>query len=451
MLTNTKWPWVASAGGVLSLSALILCFKMQNPKRKRPKYFQRVVVVGASFAGIRAANFLAPLFPTTVVERKDFFEYTPGILRCLVEPSHTRQVLVPLSDVMSRRVQRLCQTTVVAIHDSHVELANGEKLPFDILVIATGSEYSIPIKPAIPLAHAHARTANNAGALSRSSRIQEIGAHSRSSTGTNRVASCVVVGGGFAGVELAAELVTCSPARTVSMVCSSDTPACWLPERAQKCVAQFFQKHRVQVINNMTLLVGDSKAEAQVNVRHTVHAGTPPAVVYRCTGPQYHALKHILGDEFSGKQTEATEFRGLVTNEFLQLPDQPHIFVVGDALASICPSSSSSFSNSPLLHKNIPFANATVDVAVENILRTFDGRVRPLISFLSNPRWSQRRDAVCLSLGRSNGVLVIRGGRFVVKGWLVGVLRTAIDKINILQLKGNWFACLLTWAIERVI
>lgn len=59
----------------------------------------RVVVAGASFAGLALTRQLLlddGLCDVTVVEPRDFFEYTPGVLRCFVAPGKAAGLLVPL-------------------------------------------------------------------------------------------------------------------------------------------------------------------------------------------------------------------------------------------------------------------------------------------------------------------------------------------------------------------
>ena len=51
---------------------------------------KRVVVVGGGFAG---SNVVCGLekderFSVTLIDTKDYFEFTPGVLRVLVEPEH---------------------------------------------------------------------------------------------------------------------------------------------------------------------------------------------------------------------------------------------------------------------------------------------------------------------------------------------------------------------------
>jgi len=49
---------------------------------------RRVLVVGAGFSGLLAARDLADDFDVTVVDAKEYFEYTPGVLRAFVHPEH---------------------------------------------------------------------------------------------------------------------------------------------------------------------------------------------------------------------------------------------------------------------------------------------------------------------------------------------------------------------------
>jgi len=65
-----------------------------------------VIIVGASFAGLAAARTLLharhnkdkqPL-RVTLIEPKDYFEYTPGILRAFVAPEHAEGLCVPLEE-----------------------------------------------------------------------------------------------------------------------------------------------------------------------------------------------------------------------------------------------------------------------------------------------------------------------------------------------------------------
>ncbi len=66
-----------------------------------PPVAAHVVVVGASFAGLAVARQLLAdghdkPCRVTVVEPRDYFEYTPGVLRAFVSPGKAEALLVPL-------------------------------------------------------------------------------------------------------------------------------------------------------------------------------------------------------------------------------------------------------------------------------------------------------------------------------------------------------------------
>ena len=58
---------------------------------KMPKKQKRVVIIGAGFAGLTAQRTICEYgdeFDVTVIDMKNYFEYTPGILRSFVNPKH---------------------------------------------------------------------------------------------------------------------------------------------------------------------------------------------------------------------------------------------------------------------------------------------------------------------------------------------------------------------------
>ncbi|KAJ1471252.1 hypothetical protein T484DRAFT_1844879 [Baffinella frigidus] len=60
---------------------------------------QRVVIVGGSFAGLAVARNLRKDFDVTIIDRKDYFEYTPGVLRLLVRPEAFPHLTAPLASL----------------------------------------------------------------------------------------------------------------------------------------------------------------------------------------------------------------------------------------------------------------------------------------------------------------------------------------------------------------
>jgi NADH dehydrogenase FAD-containing subunit len=131
-------------------------------------------------------------YETTLVDAKDYFEFTPSILRVLTEPNHWKAIQIPHSRYLDLRYASVQHGHVAAVSASDVVLTSGVRLPYDVLVFATGSSYAQPIKETCEQAVFYASrgaTLANAHRQLRSAR------------------SALIIGGGIVAVELAAEIV----------------------------------------------------------------------------------------------------------------------------------------------------------------------------------------------------------------------------------------------------
>ncbi len=104
---------------------------------------KRVVIIGGGFAGSYAARKLENEFDVTLIDSKDYFEFTPGILRTIVEPPHAEKIQVLHSRYLKRA--RIIVGEVKEVAETFVKV-NGKKIGFDYLVISSGSRYELPIK-----------------------------------------------------------------------------------------------------------------------------------------------------------------------------------------------------------------------------------------------------------------------------------------------------------------
>jgi hypothetical protein len=65
---------------------------------------ERVLIVGGQFTGNFVSRDLKKHFNVTVVDAKEFFEYTPGILRAYVKPAHFDSLSFTLQPVFERSI-----------------------------------------------------------------------------------------------------------------------------------------------------------------------------------------------------------------------------------------------------------------------------------------------------------------------------------------------------------
>jgi len=110
---------------------------------------RRVLIVGGSFAGLCAARDLATHFLVTIVDCKEFFEYTPGILRCYVKPKHFDALSFNLHPVIEEKmgckfiwgeVKALNADKTAEIKPMFQEYT--ELIDFDYCIIASGCNFN---------------------------------------------------------------------------------------------------------------------------------------------------------------------------------------------------------------------------------------------------------------------------------------------------------------------
>jgi len=94
---------------------------------------RRVLIVGGAFSGNFCAKDLKKNFHVTVVDAKEYFEYTPGVLRCFVKPQHFDSLSFTLQPVYERNIG-------VKFIWGEVKELNGDKLCATIQPIYTSKE-----------------------------------------------------------------------------------------------------------------------------------------------------------------------------------------------------------------------------------------------------------------------------------------------------------------------
>ena len=170
----------------------------------------RVAVLGGGFAGLTAARTLTdnPNTEVLLIDQREYFEYTPGILRAWVNPKCHRALVNPIRRLLRskqaefKRVPPGCACRVV-------EASSEEKPPLtfsiddedgtslvsyecDYAILATGGELS-PVSDD--------RQLPDGTIIARRRRLEE-----QVASVMDEATSALVVGGGLTGVEMAAEL-----------------------------------------------------------------------------------------------------------------------------------------------------------------------------------------------------------------------------------------------------
>src|SRR3989344_1545994 len=126
---------------------------------------KKIIIIGGGFAGSFLAKKLENKFQVTLIDTKDYFEFTPGILRTIIEPEHYSKVQIEHKKYLKKT--KLLRKRVSSISKDHLTINN-----------------------------------KNAIMTSRAEILRKY--HNK----LNSSKKVLVIGGGLAGVEMAAEICT---------------------------------------------------------------------------------------------------------------------------------------------------------------------------------------------------------------------------------------------------
>lgn len=222
---------------------------------------RRVLLIGGSFAGLCCARDLKDHYLVTIVDAKEYFEYTPGILRAYVKPKHLDALTFTLFPVVEGRMhckliwgevtkldgpQRLC--TIKPIFTKAEET-----LDFDYCIIAAGCNFGPFHKWGeslwFPTIHEKALSEGSWPHIDErylEGRRRHILEEYKYIQGLNdKSATILVVGAGFIGVEWCTELQHFFPNLKLTII--DFLPQCLgpLPASAAAYCAKYMAKKKI--------------------------------------------------------------------------------------------------------------------------------------------------------------------------------------------------------------
>lgn len=169
---------------------------------------RRVVIIGGGFGGLACARALSGSdVEVTLVDKRNHHLFQPLLYQVSTAALSPADIAIPIRRVLAKaRNVRVLLAEVSGIDTAarHVLFLDGDRLPFDQLVIATGSAYNYFAHPEWePLAPAP-KTIRDARTI-RARLLQAFEAAERTDDARRRreLLTFVVVGGGPTGVEMA--------------------------------------------------------------------------------------------------------------------------------------------------------------------------------------------------------------------------------------------------------
>jgi len=342
------------------------------------KRMKKLVVVGGGFAGSFIARELQRDFNVVLIDTKEYFEFTPSILRCLVDREHLKNIEVRhglyfKGEIIIGGVNEVFLDCVVV---------NGKKINYDYLVICSGSRYNLPFKEEIAIAE----------------RGADVGKYYERLKNAGRV---LIIGGGIVGVELTGEIIWKYPEKKIVIVHPYDRLMQRCAIGVGRYVDGFFKRNNVEIIYNERI-VKDGKGIFFTDKNRKINAD----MGFLCTGIKANSelLKGFRG---------VVDEKGFVkVNGFLQLAGYDKIFVAGDV-------------NNVKEEKTAQNAEEQAKIVVDNLRRLERGK--PLIMYKSKPR------IMVISLGKL-GVLTYKN--FMMAGLFPGWLKGKIERREMKKRKG---------------
>ena len=335
---------------------------------------KKVVIVGGGFAGSHVAKSLEKYFDVFLIDTKDYFEFTPGVLRAIVEPLHIRNIQALHNHYL--KWAKVIEGGVKKI-DRKFVYVNGKRFRYDYLVIASGSSYEAAFKEQrVVTAARAAHLRDYYDVLCKSKKV-------------------LIVGGGLVGVELTGEILDKYEDKEITIVHSGERLIARNNRKATSYAADCLRRKGVKILYRQRMI--DKKGRFCI-----MESGkkVEADLVFLCTGikPNFEFMK--------GEFRKFLNNNGQIeVNEFLQLRGMDNVFAIGDITGIE-------------EEKTAQNAERQAEVIVHNIcnierrieLCKYRAKVTPLV----------------ISLGKYNGILT--KGDFVLTGRIPALMKAWIER-----------------------
>ncbi len=346
---------------------------------------KKVVVIGGGFAGSLIARKLKKEFNLILIDSKNYFEFTPGILRTIVKPKHINKIQILHKDYLNNA--KIIVGSVNEIGNDYVKLHN-QKIEFDYLCICSGSKYKTPIKE------------QNLVISTRAGHLK------RNYINLCKANNVLIIGGGLVGVELAAEISTHYKGKSITLVHSKNRLIERNNSKTISYADKFLTKKGVKIIYNERVI--DTKENGKIYHTDKNHE-IKTDLAFLCTGitPNFKFMNKNFKDRLNNKNF-------IKVNEYLQLEGTKNIFAAGDV-------------NSTGIEKTAQNAKIQAQLVVKNI--------RALEKKRKLKEYNQYKTPLVISLGKWNGIF--ESNKFVFTGLVPGIMKSIIELKEMLALRLN--------------
>ena len=333
----------------------------------------KIVIVGGGFCGSYCARKLEKKFDVTLIDLKDYFEFTPGIPHVVCDIDHRDKIRVNHKDYLKRA--NIIVDNVKKIDKGHIKLGS-ETIEYDYLILSSGSTYRSPFKSDVVTA------------VSRSEDL--VNFHNE----IEKAEHILVIGGGLVGVEMAAELLVCTN-KKVTLIEQGSRLLKRNPEKVGDYAKEFLLKKGCEIIfDDKVVKFGKNKFLTEKGKKLIAD------FAFICTGIIPNKINKIKSDE-NGY---------IIVDEFLMVSD--NIFAGGDVVRL----------NEERTAQN---SRRHAQVICKNIVNC--ANAKPLVSYVS------KKTPLVISLGPRNGIFVYKS--FIFHGIIPAMLKSFIEKMIMREYK----------------
>jgi len=261
-----------------------------------------VVIIGGGFCGATLAKLLDDVngLETTLITKTSFFEYTPSAHKCITDLSYQGYIRIPFNVFLKNT--HIIIDEVTSIFSDRV-VASSKEITFDFLVIATGVDYPIYLE-------------NKKNVFKMNCSQDALKIHKM----LKNASSVIIVGGGYIGTEISAEIACNMKDCKITLVHSQKRILERSPLVASRYAEYFLRKRHVQII------LGEKVIDHKDDVFTTnSNRSLQSDVTIWCTGTKSNPffIDDLKGDIFSKDQR-------IIVNDHFQLPNHSHIYAGGD-------------------------------------------------------------------------------------------------------------------------
>eukprot|EP01084_Bolivina_argentea_P269237 457522_1 len=307
---------------ILNCCSNICCTK-QNETEKI------VVIIGYSFAGLEIhtllqSNSSLSHFHFIIIEPKSYIEYTPSILKSIVNPKEYKTMSFSLKKCIDSKNSELIQGKAISLKSNSVCIELIDKstklINFNYCFICTGSKYLSPIK-----VNSYPNITDNTCIYYKQRQRMLNQIHSN----LIKAESICVVGGGPVGVELTAEISQQFPSKQITIIDGNNTICRSFPEMTRNYLQKWIenQPNVTLELNKRINKVSDKSVQfVDSNFNNKTLAFD---IIFVCMG--FSPNSELLQSDNDFKYA-LSDGQFIIVDEWMRVKNQTNIFALGDVM-----------------------------------------------------------------------------------------------------------------------